>query len=353
MLYLFIAVLSSTALAVAIQLGRRHREEPDLLLPLDLCSDLAESRAIWLSARDLFQRHKMIPFDVDPYWGVPGPPLAPAQAPFTPLDDEDFVHRGSKPERIADWSPRSFCHCLALDRFGRNVFLKACPRDSMEWKIVQHLSDSTPARHPWNRTIPIMNIIHTRHYVVLVQAYWGTIPFIPPCDTLVTRLHVAKQVLEGLCYMHSVGVAHGDIHEDNLVCNHEDTRKDGSPGAPFQSTFNFQLAFIDFGSAMLFPEGTSPVVPIASLRSRPPEPFGAPELCGDSDVDLFSADIFAAGQVLLVEREYWPKGSCAPSCPEYDALLENMTAADPTVRPRAPEALAQLKTVIAQAQGST
>lgn len=66
----------------------------------------------------------------------------------------------------------------------------------MEWTIVEHLSDSTPARHPWNRTIPIMDIIHTRHYVVLVQAYWGTIPFIPPCDTLVTRLHVAKQVLE-------------------------------------------------------------------------------------------------------------------------------------------------------------
>lgn len=124
--------------------------------------------------------------------------------------------------------------------------------------------------------------------------------------------------------MHSAGVAHGvmlaaawvvicshptwqDIHEDNLVCNHEDTRKNDSPGAPFQSTFNFQLAFIDFGSAMLFPEGAPPVVPVASLRSRPPEPFGAPELWGDSDVDLFSADIFAAGQVLLTEREYWPK----------------------------------------------
>lgn len=112
MLYLLIAVLSSTALAVAIRLARRHREEPDLLPPLDLCSDLSESRAIWLSAREFFQRHKMIPFDVDPYWVVPGPPLAPAKAPFTPRDDEDFVHRGSKPERIADWSPRvRVCLC--------------------------------------------------------------------------------------------------------------------------------------------------------------------------------------------------------------------------------------------------
>lgn len=63
---------------------------------------------------------------------------------------------------------------------------------------------------------------------------------------------------------------------------------------PFHSTFDFQLAFIDFGSAVHFPLNASNHI-ICDRDCVPPVSFGAPEQppnCHDP-YDIFSVDVYS------------------------------------------------------------
>ncbi|KAF8194807.1 kinase-like domain-containing protein [Mycena galopus ATCC 62051] len=180
--------------------------------------------------------------------------------------------------------------------------------------------------------------------MVILQACWGAGAFSPPWDSFRTRLYLARQLLQGLTYMHMKGVAHGDVHPDNIVCNHEDIRFSIKSGAQFQSLFDFQLAFIDFENSVRVPVGSlQAYAPVGEIR--PPEPFAAPELVSNSHVDFFAADAFSAGQVLLFELQAAGTRQ-QTSVPSYSGLLAKMTAPTPTQRPSAAEALRELEGII-------
>ncbi|KAJ7020199.1 kinase-like domain-containing protein [Mycena alexandri] len=295
----------------------------------DLLDTPEDPRRLWLSADGFFRRHKLVPFGSPAYQSAVDPPRVPPHRSFLPRETEDFVHRlwrfGTS-AKLTSWSGPNSRHWLALDRFGRNVYIKLCPLDSNEWKILEYLSDTTPDRHPWNRTIPIIEFIRTPLSMVILQACWGSSAFSPPWDSLRTRLYLARQLLQGLTYMHMKGVAHGDVHPENI------------------SLFDFQLAFIDFENSIRVPAGSlQALAPVGDIR--PPEPFGAPELVSTSHVDFFAADVFSVGQVLLSELQS-AGTSQQTSIPRYLGLLTKMTVPSPTQRPSAAEALRGLEEII-------
>ena len=70
----------------------------------------------------------------------------------------------------------------------------------------------------------------------------------------------------------------------------------------FHTGYHCQLAFIDFGSAVLFPPDTTNHI-VKKQSTSPPTEFAAPEQDIDSDegYDMFLADIYNLGKVLQSE----------------------------------------------------
>ncbi|KAJ7104664.1 hypothetical protein C8R44DRAFT_858780 [Mycena epipterygia] len=303
----------------------------------DLLDTPEDPRRLWLSAAGFFRRHKLVPF---------------AHRSFRSRETEDFVHRLWRLDtsaKLTSWSGPNSRHWLALDRFGRNVYIKLCPLDANEWKILEYLSDATPDRHPWNRTIPIIAFIRTPLSMVILQACWGAGAFSPPgIRSELVSIWLGSSYRQGLTYMHMKGVAHRDVHPDNIVCNHEDIRFSIKSGTQFQSLFDFQLAFIDFENSVRAPAGSlQALAPVGEIR--PPEPFAAPELVSTPYVDFFAADVFSAGQVLLFELQAAGTRQ-QTSIPSYLGLLTKMTAPTSTQHPSAAEALRELEEIIAPSE---
>ncbi|KAJ7488506.1 kinase-like domain-containing protein [Mycena galericulata] len=313
-----------------------------------------EADAVWLACSDFLLQFGIILFGNPRYHQLPAPPRHAPRNPFQPNDDEDFVHRVPKsPRRLRNMS---FCMAtgyVGLDRRGRNIFIKAVRASSEEWRIIKYLSTRTNRQNSWNRTIPQVSFIPAKEWIFIVQAYWGSLWDCPPWDSIPTRLIMAKQLIEGLCFMHTHGIAHCDLHPGNVVCNHEDLHPphtrwpNGTVQPAFQSTFDFQLAFIDFEAATRFP--TRAQNHVGKLESAPPSPFAAPECqppseeCDSVQYDMFAADVYSLGQILLHELEIasetLPPVETQRVVPEYGALIERMTSKEPTDRPTALEAL--------------
>jgi serine/threonine protein kinase len=175
-----------------------------------------------------------------------------------------------------------------------------------------------------------------------------------------------------------------DLHPDNILCNHEDRHRvaqhkwePGMTQPPFQSTFDCQLAFIDFGSAIRFPPNVSDHI-VRNRDCAPPVSFRAPEQPPNchGPYDIFAADVYSLGKILQYELaaaskvgklefnfDSLPRGKAAQKlppagsdtklvCPAYLSLLGRMTIQDPSDRPIAMEALEALGNV-ARAPGRT
>ncbi|KAL1749244.1 kinase-like domain-containing protein [Schizophyllum fasciatum] len=219
-------------------------------------------------------------------------PTKPAVDPFHPKDDEDFVHR-------IDWDThRTFFNLpspqmrakvnAALDPHYRMVIIKAVHAESSEWRIINFLSSGSRREDPRNHTIPLVEIIHAREYVFIVQACWDYSWAFPPFDS-------------GLCFMHEQGISHGDIHSANVLWNHDGARPSSflqDPCPKLHSTFDARYAFIDFGAAIHSLEDADRY---AIPRTYPPEEYAAPEQILEIPIDRFAADVYNLGRVMEKE----------------------------------------------------
>ncbi|EPQ54762.1 hypothetical protein GLOTRDRAFT_130116 [Gloeophyllum trabeum ATCC 11539] len=280
-------------------------------------------------------------------------PRRPALNPFFPKDDEDFVHRPVFMWEEVEYlrlpqffQPRATLY-LGLDKVGRQVLFKAVTRDSAEYKVLSHLRSHNLRQDPRNHTIPA-TLVSAGDMVFVIQPYWGRCWDWPSPDSVTARFKIVFQLLEGLVFMHENRVGHGDIHRENILWNHSDCRgwttgeHDPPPGYLFHSTFDFRMAYIDFGCSTLLEPGQSRMVP---SNSRPPSDFAAPEQTAEGDsYDVFAADVYNLGKVLQWELEEALKHDdpvareTVESAPDYLDLLRSMTQEDPARRPSSLEA---------------
>jgi serine/threonine protein kinase len=126
---------------------------------------------------------------------------------------------------------------------------------------------------------------------------------------------------------------------------------------PVRRDFDFRLAFIDFGASVKF---LTDDYHVPCNSAGPPPPFLSPEQAEGEDkdgatFDLFAADVYGLGQILIYEvsgsntlsritlitLQASHTETLLPS--EYNALLSEMTAEEPSRRPSAAEGLKRVQ----------
>ncbi|KAJ7938686.1 kinase-like domain-containing protein [Mycena leptocephala] len=312
--------------------------------------DARDSNPEWAQAADFLLANGVALSGTNAYRNMRRAPSRAALLPFLPGKDETFVHCCfNMPARDDNWSEIFPLMRLAVDSIGREVFVKAVPHISEEWRIISFLASLN--HEPHNHTIPVVKILRYNDAVFIVQARWGSRPFHPPLEPH-EWVGVAYQLLEGLAFMHKHGIGHGDLHPGNIVCNYHNARSNvrKCPAyADFKNGPNFRIAFIDFGAAVRF-SGADRCVAYREAIG-PDDVYRSPEQDSGGEFDLFAADIYGLGQILRSEAPVevgstWVRtGSfllispCWQIPSGYDALIQQMTSPDPNLRPSASAAL--------------
>ncbi|KAJ7233717.1 kinase-like domain-containing protein [Mycena haematopus] len=316
-------------------------------------------------------------------------PIAPD--PFRPRSRESFVHLDDTDSstnqtgihETTGWLTQVPSLKMAYDAEDRVCALKALhnSRSRTEIDIITFLNSSNMRACADNHTIPILDTIVTTEWTFIVMPYWprpahACIPW--EVEDHFNRL---AQALEGLSFMHRHGIIHRDISVGNMLLNVHYA----VPGvySPFAKR-SIALAYIDFGCAYRFPDGSDPTSWLGSGQWGAMD-HAAPEIPRgdtrhhDQPYHLPPVDVYALGSVftraLSWERIYCKvRQRCLLRCPElislwrlpsadfqtfgnpeslptaahqvlqefvpgYVALLERMQNPDPTCRPTAQIAL--------------
>ncbi|TDL26671.1 hypothetical protein BD410DRAFT_836519 [Rickenella mellea] len=233
-------------------------------------------------------------------------------------------------------------HKVGIDYLGRDIYMKALRRDSREISVLRHLLQPSLKSDPRNHTIPVLRIIDIWGWSIVVQPRWGTEWQKPlkGSGSVVRRVEIARDLVEGLAFMHLNGVAHGDIHPSNILCGHENARyvdparqKDG----------RLHQAFIDFESAVIFPpQAVHHCVTIEDLDTKPPSTIRAPEQEEALQWDGFAADVYNLGrcfQLQLLTTELQANH-------ELVDIFNDMTRCDASSRITAEDAFRGLDTLL-------
>ncbi|KAH8979876.1 hypothetical protein EDB83DRAFT_2537158 [Lactarius deliciosus] len=160
----------------------------------------------------------------------------------------------------------------------------------------------------------------------------------------------ADQVLEGLAFMHSCGVAHRDSSFKNILM--DATRMFPRGFHPVRDVFlphdilapapviprldvGVRYYFVDYRISSYFLEGERQLVFGFAGRDR-----DVPELSDEVPYDPFKVDIFTIGNVM--RREFVGNYS---NLSFFIPVIEAMTQSDPSIRPSAELALQQWRTI--------
>ncbi|KAF7310387.1 Protein kinase domain-containing protein [Mycena chlorophos] len=239
---------------------------------------------------------------------------------------------------------------------GTKVVFKRLLTTEFELVLVRHLNSPHLLSHPYNRTVPLLDVIpipDDDNLVIIVMPRLRL--FCTPIFRHFREVtECMRQFLQGLVFMHSCNIAHGDACRHNLMM-------DGSRVVPGGSHFYAHWAhpnnlrvrfrwrdrcsvtpvnyyFIDFGLSEYYPDGQDSAVGIGSYG----QDGSVPEFHLDEPHNPFKIDVYQLGNAFL--RVLAP----FPAHEEYLApLLESMTTADPNVRPTAAEALKQFEKISA------
>ncbi|EJT97890.1 hypothetical protein DACRYDRAFT_84229 [Dacryopinax primogenitus] len=235
-------------------------------------------------------------------------------------------------------------------RDGAPVLLKiwssTSAQDGNELAVLQYFSDPAHSGDPDNRCVPLLDTIDMMEsrkngvdYVLVepMLCTWEDRPFL----IMAEALSFIRQAFEGLAYMHSHNVFHGDIHPGNIMMDAKNVFPKGIPGpynfhpdhplmmkqAKRLSTMQAppKYYYIDFGSSTMFP----------SYEERKLVKFNAaafipPECKNDADAlyDGFKADILQLGATITILIRDRPELNWV-----IYALLSRMMKRDPEERP--------------------
>ncbi|KAL6300716.1 hypothetical protein BKA93DRAFT_508267 [Sparassis latifolia] len=228
---------------------------------------------------------------------------------------------------------------------GVLVSIKTVERDSIEVLIASYLSRPAVASHPDNHCVPVFEVFPDP---LDDKAAFMVMPFLRPFDdpefgSIGEVTEFVRQTLEGLCFLHSQGVAHRDCASANIMMHgtalypkgHHPVRLESSPDGIYllsplsRIDHPVRYYFIDFGISSLFAEDESPYV--VGRKGRDKE---LPELSADVPYNAYKVDIFILGN--LYKKDFMQKYH---SLDFLEPLVKAMTARDPAHRPDAEVAL--------------
>ncbi|KZO95052.1 kinase-like protein [Calocera viscosa TUFC12733] len=246
---------------------------------------------------------------------------------------------------------------------GTQVLLKLWndePRDAAELPVLRYFSDKTGSSDPTNHCVPLLDTFPVEGYsdifdLILVEPLLRDCRQ-PPFLIATEALSFILQALEGLEYMHSLNVAHGDIHMGNILMDARALFPKGfhgafnlSPGHRFSEKGVKRLTrlqvpvkyyYIDFGSSVMFPSFEERALVLFNAAVWIPPEVQANK---DAPFDPFKADVFALGLTLLEELRFQYREGLGFLMP----VLESMIADNPDERPTAREATVRFRTALA------
>ncbi|KAK7691431.1 hypothetical protein QCA50_004830 [Cerrena zonata] len=242
---------------------------------------------------------------------------------------------------------------------GTRVMLKSVSRSDNEIPIARLLSRDSVSKDPTNHCVPIFEAIedaHDRSKAILVMKYLR--PFDnPELRTIGEAVDFVFQTLEGLCFIHSQGVAYRDCAAANIMMDGEplfpkghhpvrlDYLEDGARDAPCLSRQDHPVKyyFVDFGLSSCFDPGVVPLV--VGTKGRDKEP---PELDDHRPYNPFPLDIFILGN--LYRKEFLEKYY---GFEFLEPLIKSMTHEYPRSRPTAEAAFNTFRRIRAGLAEST
>ncbi|KAL5536267.1 hypothetical protein ACEPAF_88 [Sanghuangporus sanghuang] len=295
---------------------------------------------------------------------------------YTMLESHGYrLRQRYKPEWVRSWLATKkplFLHedfhfrtnCSVMDAVkisdGRRVVLKRVRSNSGELDIHRFLSEPQRLEHPRNHAAPLLDEFADTEdpnftYIVLPLLLYYYRPDFYFVDEVVDFF---RQLLEGVQYMHEVGVAHRDCSILNIMMDAGPLYPKGfHPVASILDASGTKRAhrkrrrdvggvryyFIDFGISSKFEPGEERKV--IGIYGQDDE---VPELSISVPYDPFLTDVFIIGN--LIRKEFLEKYSnlnfLAP-------LIERMTEPDPKDRCTSSEAQTIFNRLISEQQRLT
>ncbi|TCD66664.1 hypothetical protein EIP91_001082 [Steccherinum ochraceum] len=230
-------------------------------------------------------------------------------------------------------------------RDNLTVAIKIVSSASEEITIARLLSSAESSRNPNNHCVPIEDVIPdplNPNKSLLIMPYLR--PFdSPPFEVVEEVMDFIKQTLEGLCFIHSQGIAHRDCTSGNIMMDGRSLFPDGHHPVYKRATqdisgearhFNrvgrsIRYYYIDFGMSSHFKGDESPYVLGAKGGDQ-----DVPELSNEYPYNAFMVDIFILGHLYEMEflQVYLGLSFLEP-------LVSALTHSQPERRPTAESAL--------------
>jgi len=229
---------------------------------------------------------------------------------------------------------------------GKLVCIKRVKTGDRESAIASLLYSEPYRQDSRNHSVPILDTFVDSEdpsisYIVmpfLREADW------PDFENVAEVVDFVDQLLEGLVFMHEMGVAHRDCTMENVLmdasamyprsfhpikCNHLPDGFTLATEIP-RTEAGVRYHFIDYGISSYFPPGQ----PRALVTGRSGLDQDVPELSDTVPYEPFAVDIFIVGNTL--RKEFEAKFS---NVGFLKLIIQNATQRDPSRRPSASELL--------------
>ena len=201
----------------------------------------------------------------------------------------------------------------------RRVIAKLVQKNSIELSILQELSSPKLPHHrsPHNRVIPLLRTVtclDSKLYIILPSMNELSMPTFGAVPRF-EQVRLSHELVEGVAFLHRLGIAHLDIKPDNLVCDWKTRR----------------LHIIDFDTAVRCRDADE-MVELSCGTSG----WSAPEVVLDDKKPLrafnpIRADLWSCGKVLQsLGMGTWTGIDGDPS---IDWLTRKLVSLDPRRRP--------------------
>ncbi|KAH8987869.1 kinase-like domain-containing protein [Lactarius akahatsu] len=232
---------------------------------------------------------------------------------------------------------------------GKLVYIKEVQTNDEESRIALLLNSYEDID---NHSVPILDTFvdptdETISYLVM--------PFLrllnePPFESIGEILDFVDQILKGLTFMHSKGVAHRDCSPKNILMDAANMYPlgfhpvrdiylhDVSTLAPIipRSEVGVKYYFVDYGISSYFPAGSQERL-VLGTAGRDQD---VPELSDVVPYDPFKVDIFTIGNVF--RQVFRDKYS---NCQFFTPIIESMMRSNPADRPSAADAFQQWRSI--------